>query len=147
MKIELSELPIIEGLNSNELSIEGLKNGIELINPILDWVELWKSQPEVHSVANWNSDDFMQLLKKLDEYSKSLQFNSTNWRAYLRAEQILEILKNDFPTDKFEIQINQTFSELVAFDRFLEFLVFGLDSSIRGEESCFGRCWKSQNGP
>ncbi|WP_339869949.1 AAA domain-containing protein [uncultured Algoriphagus sp.] len=120
LKIELSELPIIEGLNSNELSIEGLKNGIELINPILDWVELWKSQPEVHSVANWNSDDFMQLLKKLDEFSKSLQFNSTNWRAYLRAEQILEILKNDFPTDKFEIQINQTFSELVAFDRFLE---------------------------
>lgn len=120
LKIELSRLPIIEGLNSNELSIEGLKNGIELINPILDWVELWKSQPEVHSVANWNSDDFIQLLKKLDEFSKSFQLNSTNWRAYLRDEQILKILKNDFPTDKFEIQINQTFSELVAFDRFLE---------------------------
>jgi len=120
LSIELSELPIIDGLENKKLSPEVLKTELDLINPILDFVESWKSQPEIHSLANWDSRDFKLQLKNLNELYKSLQLNLINWKTFLSDVQILEILKSGTPKMEADLQLNQTFSELVAFDRFLE---------------------------
>ena len=120
---EFSQHPYIQGLARNELSIEALKEELEILNPILDWVKSWKDQPEMNSFYNWESEGFKQQLYNLNEVSNTLQHHAMNWRAYLSEAQILEILINGFPNLAADLQLNQTFSELVAFDRFLE----GLD--------------------
>ncbi|WP_339757010.1 AAA domain-containing protein [Algoriphagus aquimarinus] len=120
LNYELSELPKIEGVEVTELSVEALRRQLDLLDPILNWVELWKNQGDIRSLTNWNVSEFKVQLEQLNELSKSLQVNSIKWKAYLSDKQILEILKNGIPETAAELQLNQTFSELVAFDRFLE---------------------------
>ncbi|WP_339699929.1 AAA domain-containing protein [Algoriphagus aquimarinus] len=120
LSIELSELPIIDGLENKKLSPEALKTELVLINPILDWMESWKNQQEIQALADWDSREFKLQLKNLNELSKSLQLNLINWKTFLSDVQILEILKSGTPKMEAELRLNQTFSELVAFDRFLE---------------------------
>ncbi|PZX49359.1 DEAD/DEAH box helicase [Algoriphagus chordae] len=117
---EFGELPKIEGLEHAELSLEGLRSQLDMLDPILNWVELWKNQSDIQSIANWNASEFKVQLDQLNLLSTSLQLNAIKWKAYLSNAQILEVFKSGIPESSFELQLNQTFSELVAFDRFLE---------------------------
>ncbi|REG88355.1 AAA domain-containing protein [Algoriphagus antarcticus] len=119
---ELDDLPKIVGLALRELSIEELKTHLDVINPLLKWANRWRESEILHTIATWNADEFQSQLNKICDFSKSLQANSIKWKAYLSEVQILEILKNGIPEIGVDFQLNQTFSELVAFDRFLESL-------------------------
>lgn len=115
---ELSELPKIEGLEFTELSVDTLKRQLATINPAMEWVSRWKEREDFHALADWKLSDFRNQLSDIAEFSRSFSTQKTNWKAYLSDVQILEILQNGFLANQLEFHLNQTFSELVAFDRF-----------------------------
>lgn len=119
---ELEELPAIHGFRFEVLSIEALQGHLDSINPVLEWVFRWENRGDLHTLANWKEDDFQFQLNELGKLSKSFQTSSINWKAYLSDVQILNVLKKGFLENGADLQLNQTFSELVAFDRFLESL-------------------------
>jgi len=119
---ELTKLPKTEGLDFSKLSIEALRSQLNVLNPILNWVAFWKKQEDIHELSNWNISDFRLQLDKLNELSNALKHNSIKWKAYLNDDQILSILKNGISQTGAELQLNQTFSDLIAFDQFLESL-------------------------
>lgn len=122
IKKEGDELPKIEELGLKEFSIEALQSQLAMLKPVLEWVLSWRNREDLHALANWDVDNFQVQLNSLCVFSKSLQVSSIKWKTYLSDVQILEILKNGIPEIGPEMQLNQTYSELVAFDRFLETL-------------------------
>ncbi len=119
---ELIELPSLEGLEFTGLSVETFESQLAIMNPVLDWVLRWENEQDIHSIANWNLGGLKNQLNELNEFSNELISRLTNWKAYLSDAQILEILENGFRAGGSDFQLNRTFSELVAFDRFLEYL-------------------------
>ncbi|WBL41463.1 AAA domain-containing protein [Algoriphagus halophytocola] len=109
-----------ERLDISELSEEAITRQLDSLNPVLDWVFRWKKLEDIHALADWNVSDFRHQLSDITELSKSFSSQKNKWKAYLSDAQILEILKNGLVVDKLDLQISQTFSELVAFDRFLD---------------------------
>ncbi|MEB2776321.1 AAA domain-containing protein [Algoriphagus sp. D3-2-R+10] len=120
LNTELVELPKMEGMEITKLSTAGLENQLELLSPVLDWIVLWENRQELHSLACWTSDDFKPQLNKVRKFSESFQQSSINWKAYLNNDQIFYAFNNGTAAIGTELNLNQTFSELVAFDRFLE---------------------------
>lgn len=116
---EFSELPRLEGREFPGLSVETLESQLAVLNPVLDWILRWKNQQEIHSIAYWNLGGFKNQLNELNRFSNELISRLTNWKAYLSDAQIVEILESGFRAGGSDFQLNQTFSELVAFDRFL----------------------------
>lgn len=143
----------IERLDISELSAEAITIQLESLNPVLNWVFRWKKFADIHALADWNLIDFRHQLSDINELSRSFSSQKTNWKSYLSDAQILEIIQNGFVVDKLDFQINQTFSELVAFDQFLgaldpvsisifkkmeiHFLTFSLDDQL----SVFWNSW------
>ncbi|WPR73710.1 AAA domain-containing protein [Algoriphagus sp. NG3] len=109
----------VERLDISELSTEAVTRQLDSLNPVLDWVFRWKKLEAIHALTDWNLIDFRHQLSDINELSKSFSSQKINWKAYLSDAQILEVLQNGFAVDKLDFQINQTFSELIAFDRFL----------------------------
>ncbi|MEB2785480.1 AAA domain-containing protein [Algoriphagus persicinus] len=120
LNTELVALPKMEGMEITKLSTAGLENQLELLSPVLDWVVLWENRQELHSLACWTADDFKTQLNKVRKFSESFQQSSINWKAYLDNDQIFYAFNNGTAVIGTELNLNQTFSELVAFDRFLE---------------------------
>ncbi|MEP0710721.1 MAG: DEAD/DEAH box helicase, partial [Algoriphagus sp.] len=123
---ELSNLPKIVGFDVTELSVESFSKQLDSLNPVLEWVAKWEKQKDLHSLADWNLMEFRNQLDHVHDLFKSFAAQMTHWKAYLSDLQILEIMQNGFGYSTTDFQINQTFTELVAFDRFLD--AAGLDS-------------------
>ncbi len=120
LSAELLALPKMERIDLDGLSAERLGSRLELLSPILDWVDLWESSQELHSLASPSADGFKAQLDKVRKFSESFHNSSVNWKAYLSDGQILHVFNNGLVTVGPELDLNRIFSELVAFDRFLE---------------------------
>ncbi|RAI88020.1 AAA domain-containing protein [Algoriphagus yeomjeoni] len=119
---EFEKLPKIDGLELSELSIEGLQGILDEVNPVLEWVLSWRNQSDFHKLAKWNISDFRTQISELWAFSELFYTKSIQWKSYLSIPQILDAYKNGIPEIGSELELNQTFSELVSFDRFLDSL-------------------------
>ncbi|WP_192085313.1 AAA domain-containing protein [Algoriphagus sp. Y33] len=120
LSAESAEFSKMKEVEFAELSVEGLGDRLGLLLQILEWVDLWESRKELHSLACRTADGFKAWLDKVCEFSESFQNSSINWKAYLSDEQILHVFHNRAVAIGPESNLNRIFSELVSFDRFLE---------------------------
>ncbi|WP_425635769.1 DEAD/DEAH box helicase [Algoriphagus yeomjeoni] len=119
---EFEKLPKIDGLELMELSIEGLQGILDEVNPTIEWVLGWRNQSDIHKLAKWNISELGTQIGELWAFSELFYTKSIQWKSYLSISQILDAYKNGIPEIGSELELNQTFSELVSFDRFLDSL-------------------------
>jgi hypothetical protein len=122
---EYAELPTVQGFSGDQFPIENLSAQSELIHHFLNWEMSWKSLIEIQELTSWSKMDFLSFqtqLAKIANWSTKFERSSQSWKHWLSHSQIIEILKkgsNQLLLDN-DLTLNQTFAELVAFDRFLE---------------------------
>ena len=135
---ELGELPEVGGLPRLHLTLGSLSDSLNQSISVLEWMDLWKSAPELLSAIHWNERDFQEQIKELDEFSRSFTVRSGQWKTYLSEAQILEVLEKGTQLETGnKLDLNQVFSELVAFDRFLTGSKPGIVSLFRKIEKAF----------
>ncbi|MDI1322638.1 MAG: AAA domain-containing protein, partial [Algoriphagus sp.] len=121
---EFQNLPISPAFSLKSFSPENLINELGKINPILNWAENWEENQEIHGLLNWSGLDstlFQPWLQEIAKLVKEFETISLGWKTWLISDQILDILgkglkKLDLGN---ELSLNQTFSELSAYDFFL----------------------------
>ncbi len=120
LEAELVLLPKIEGL---DYSLGELGRVLEEASSALEWAGLWDGIPQLRSLSDWENkaDSDSGMLFELDLLTRHLHdFEElvTSWRIYFSPSQLARVL---FGREKVSgSDLLQTFSELVAFDRFLE---------------------------
>ena len=122
---EFQNLPVSPTYALKSFSPEDFNAELGKINLVLNWAENWAVNQEIHELTNWPDLDstlFQPKLGEVNKLFKEFETISLGWKTWLISDQILEILgkglKNlDLGTD---LSLNQTFSELSAFDIFLE---------------------------
>jgi hypothetical protein len=122
---EYSELPQIQTYPMKEFFPEKPGEHSKEITDILHWEKRWTDFAEIQNLCPWANLDYESFRSRLTslsnwtlEFAKSVQ----GWRLWLTPAQILTVLNGEFvqhSTDN-ELILDQTFSELVAFDRFLK---------------------------
>jgi hypothetical protein len=120
---EFQDLPQVEGFSTGPFFLDSVSFQLDQVNRILYWIRDWKSCTEVHELANWGNMDFKSFESRLTEvmnWAKDFEKNSQSWKLWLCPMQILDVLREgltQLALDK-ELMLNQTFSELIAFDQF-----------------------------
>jgi hypothetical protein len=122
---EFQNLPPSQTFSLEILSSENLKIQLEKIDPILNWVRKWEESEEIHGLVDWSGLDsvgFQSLLKEISIFVKVFETTSLGWKTWLISDQIHEILVEGLKDLNLgnELSLNQTFSELAAFDSFQE---------------------------
>jgi hypothetical protein len=113
-------LPKIDGLEFSWISIKGLQDQLDSVIPVLEWALNWRNREDIRQLARWNINEFTTQINELFTFSEAFYAKSIQWKSYLSTTQILDAYKNGRLEIGSELALNQTFSELVAFDRFLE---------------------------
>lgn len=122
---EFQNLPVSSFFSLKSFSLENLNAELEGINLILIWVKNWLEIQEIHGLLNWadlESTLFQSRLQEVSRIFKEFETISLGWKTRLISEQIFEILVKGLKNLDLgnELNSNQTFSELSAFDVFLE---------------------------
>lgn len=122
---EFQNLPSSQAFSLEILSSENLKIQLKKINPILNWVRNWDESQEIHGLSDWSDLDsavFQSRIKEISMLFKVFETFSFGWKAWLISDQIHEILVKGLEDLDLgnELSLNQTFSELAAFDSFQE---------------------------
>lgn len=125
LRKEYETLPTLEGFDWESFSQEKLNSQLRQITLILDWERAWRDLAEIRELTAWSSLDFISFkvqLAKVTVWSKAFERSSLSWKAWLSPVQILEILNYGLVGLRLdhELNLNQTFNELKAFDRFLD---------------------------
>ncbi|HSF52776.1 MAG TPA: AAA domain-containing protein [Algoriphagus sp.] len=122
---EFLDLPEVEGFSFSQFSSESLILQLEQVNRILYWIGDWSACGELHGVVDWPKLDFNSFEARFEEvifWATDFARSSQSWKLWLSQGQILDILQGEglqhYPEN--ELNLNQTFSELVAFDQFLQ---------------------------
>jgi hypothetical protein len=122
---EYEALPDVEGFQWDQFSIESLLHQLALMKQVLNWESSWEGLKEVQELTKWLSLDFSSYqshLAKISNWSGDFERSAHTWKHWLSTFQIVEILNDSLAqlsTDN-ELILNQTYAELVAFDRFLD---------------------------
>ncbi|MFT5770767.1 MAG: hypothetical protein ACI9ZX_000152 [Algoriphagus sp.] len=120
LETELLSLSKPEGMT---VSLGQLNQVSTLISDSETWVTQWTKVPNLDSLCDWEtkSANRLEFLEELDSFYRFLmEFESEvqSWKIYLTSSQIRSLL---FEKGKVSNpNLLQTFSELVAFDQFLE---------------------------
>ncbi|MDP2039624.1 ATP-binding protein, partial [Algoriphagus sp.] len=122
---EYSDLPLVQGFLREQFSPEKLDEQLKQINHILNWEKLWNDFPEVQFLSSWvklEFESFQSQLSTLADWTREFQKSVQGLRLWLVPSQIMAGLSDNSGQFSFgnELILNQTFSELVAFDRFLK---------------------------
>ena len=122
---EFQNLPSSPAFSLKLLSSDSLKTQLEMINPILNWARNWEESQEIHGLLKWSDLDsavFQSRIKEISVLFKDFETSSFGWKQWLNSDQILEILRKGLKglDLRNELSLNQTFSELAAFDSFQE---------------------------
>lgn len=122
---EFQNLPSSPAFSPESFSPENLKIQLEKINPILNWARNWEESQEIHGLLKWAGLDptaFQSWLKEISKLFKDFETASLGWKAWLISDQIHKIVEKGLKDLDFgnELSLNQTFSELTAFDTFKE---------------------------
>lgn len=125
LQTEYNELPSVQGFSWKLFSQENLTNQLIQIQHLLNLEKSWSNLTEVQELTNWSTLDFDSFQSQLIEIANwSLDFKglAQGWNNWLSHSQIIEILKKGLAQLSLdnELVLNQTFSELTAFDRFLD---------------------------
>lgn len=117
---KVKSLPQLENL---EISIFNLKEASEEIQEVLNWLESEEAISKLSKLLDLNSQEigpleFLEQLTALSTHFQEFEMKVLGWRNYLSPYQISQILFERVKIDTFNL--NQIFSELQAFDFFLE---------------------------
>jgi hypothetical protein len=122
---EYSGLPLVRAFPMEYFSPENLDEQSRQIKDILNWEKLWNDFPEIQNLKSWTKlefGSFQSQVSNLADWTREFEKSVQSWRLWLTPSQILAGLSDDsgqFSPDN-ELILNQTFSELVGFDRFLK---------------------------
>ncbi len=116
---QLQELKLPKGL---PVSLDQLTEVDSILSESLEWVKLWDEIPQLALLRDWESlvehpDEFRSELRSLLNFLRDFEKNLESWKVYLTASQIGMLLLDDKTVS--HPNFLQTFSELVAFDQFL----------------------------
>lgn len=121
---EYLELPPIQTYQMEQFSPGKLIEQSKQIKDILHWEKQWNDLSRIHSLTSWAKlefESFQSQLSTLADWTGEFEKLVQSLRIWLAPSQILVGLSDD--SGQFspgnELILNQTFSELVAFDRFL----------------------------
>lgn len=122
---EYSDLPLVQVFPREQFSQEKLDEQLKQINHILNWEKLWNDFPEIQYLTSWAKLEFVSFqsqLSTLADWTREFQKSVQGLRLWLVPSQIMDGLSDNSGQFSFgnELDLNQTFSELVAFDRFLK---------------------------
>lgn len=120
---EFQDLPQVEGFSFEKFSMDSVSLQWDQVKQILYWIRDWKSCKEIHEVTHWAKMDFKAFESHLSEvlnWTKDFENSSQSWKPWLSHRQILDILREGLAQLSLENELilNQTFSELIAFDLF-----------------------------
>jgi hypothetical protein len=120
LESEIGQLPIITGL---DLSLSRLASIDQELREAKSWACNWEKIPSLQLIFEGetqieNPEILISELDGLLGYLKEFERNLSRWRIYLTSSQISQLLFEHIKVSNSNLL--QTFSELVAFDRFLE---------------------------
>lgn len=120
LKNEMSQLPEVEGLN---LTLSRLTTILQEIEQSTIWADDWEKDSSMNSIferdAQIESPEILiSELDVLQRHFDVFEGKYARWRIYLSPFQVSQLLFGNVKVSK--INLLQTFSELVAFDQFLD---------------------------
>ncbi len=119
LAMELDEIPLPKNLSIDLSSLEQISSKIA---SSLDWVSDWNQIPKLDSLVDLGKlrteGEFSDFLKECQLVFKEFELQVSSWKIYFTSSQILTLVfEGKKVNDSNQLQ---TFSELVAFDKFLE---------------------------
>jgi len=157
---QIESLPLFSEL---KLSVLRLDESISELDEVRQWFEVWQENKRLVNVSNWKVfenklKEFMDFLDGIQEEFQEFERNLISWRVYLSLGQLEELLFKS--TKASNDNLFQTFSELKAFDQFLdqwdlnkrmladlleaEFSELSPNEQIQIFENTWYACWTSE---
>lgn len=122
---EYKALPQFDFLNSGHFTNDLLKASLEEVNKVLVLIKNWGAIADIHGLADWVKLDFVSVEQKLREIKNwvdRFQDAAVRWKLRFSSAQILQLLdlgQAELSLDR-DLELNQIFVELTAFDQFRE---------------------------
>ena len=122
---DFGSLPIVQGFSVEKFSVDSIAYHLDQVDRMMEWLKQWEICPEIQALADWEKMDvkvFEGLLDEVTHWVEAFEGNALSWRLWLSQRQLVEVVNlglAHLSLDR-ELVLNQTFSSLVAFDRFLE---------------------------
>lgn len=122
---EYNTLPQFDFLNQGHFTNDLLKANREEVFKVLDLIKNWGAISDIHGLVDWTQLDFVSVGQKLWEirnWVDRFQDAAVRWRLRFSSNQILHLLelgRAELSLDR-DLELNQIFVELTAFDQFRE---------------------------